>query len=77
MAGAEGMTAAVPQEAEPASSACQGASVAPGSCFHPEQGRSKSSLSHLVDQRIYISLGQCRSQVCSHKVRDNSVKHWK
>lgn len=48
MAGAEGMSVAVPREAEPASSACQGASVASGSCFHIEQGRSKSSLNYLV-----------------------------
>lgn len=34
--GAEGMSAAVPWEAEPASTAHQGASVAPGSCFHTE-----------------------------------------
>lgn len=48
MAGAEGMSAAVPREAEPASSAQQGASVAPGSCCHEEQDRSQSSLNHLV-----------------------------
>lgn len=46
-AGAEGMSAAVPWEAEPDSSAHQGACVAPGSCFHTEQGRSNSSQNHL------------------------------
>lgn len=48
MAGAEGMSAAVPWEAEPASSAQQGAFVAPGSCCHEGQDRSESPLNHLV-----------------------------
>lgn len=67
----------LPREAEPASSARQGASVAPGGSFHTEQDRRKSSLNHLVVLRIYISMWQCHSQVCPHMVRDNSVKQWK
>lgn len=41
MAEAEGVSAAVPQEAELASSAQQETSVAPGSCCHSGQDRSK------------------------------------